>query len=51
MDDRWVVPGPSFVDFEPRKNAVKQTSIIEALHAGELRVAELTAEFGAVSSA
>ena len=51
VDDRWVVPGPSFVDFEPRKNAVKQTSIIEALHAGELRVAELTAEFGAVSSA
>ncbi len=50
VDDRWVVPGPAFADFEPRKNAVKQTSIVAALRGGELRVAELTAEFGAVSS-
>ena len=49
-DDRWVVPGPAFGSFEPRKNAVKQASIVAALRAGELRVAELTAEFGAVSS-
>lgn len=51
VDDRWVVPGPSFSVFEPRKNAAKQTSIVEALRAGELRVAELTAEFGVVSGA
>lgn len=51
VDDRWVVAGPSFQAFEPRKNAVKQASIVEALRAGELRVAELTAEFGAVSAA
>lgn len=50
VDDRWVVPGPVLADFEPRKNAVKQASIAAALERGELRVAELTAEFGAVSS-
>ena len=50
VDDRWVVPGPALADFEPRKNAVKQASIAAALERGELRVAELTAEFGAVSS-
>lgn len=49
VDDRWVVPGPALADFEPRKNAVKQASIAAALERGELRVAELTAEFGAVS--
>ena len=50
VDDRWVVPGPALADFEPRKNAVKQASIAAALERGELRVAVLTAEFGAVSS-
>ena len=50
VDDRWVVPGPALADFAPRKNAVKQASIAAALERGELRVAELTAEFGAVSS-
>lgn len=50
VDDRWVLPGAAFDTFEPRKNAVKQTSIVEALRAGELRVAELSAEFGAVSA-
>ncbi|WP_418831276.1 replication restart helicase PriA [Paraeggerthella sp.] len=50
VDDRWVLPGAAFDTFEPRKNAVKQASIVEALRAGELRVAELSAEFGAVSA-
>ncbi len=50
VDDRWVLPGPAFSDFVPRKNAVKQASIVDALRAGELRVVELTAEFGSVSS-
>ena len=50
VDDRWVVRGPAFDDFEPRKNAVKQAVIVEALRAGDVRVAELTAEFGSVSS-
>ncbi|MFR8009932.1 MAG: primosomal protein N', partial [Gordonibacter urolithinfaciens] len=30
VDDRWVVPGEAFDGFEPRKNAVKQASIVEA---------------------
>lgn len=50
VDDRWVVPGAAFRDFKPRKNAIKQASIVQALRAGELRVAELAAEFGAVST-
>lgn len=50
VDDRWVVRGPAFEDFEPRKNAVKQASIVEALRGGDLRMAELTTEFGSVSS-
>lgn len=51
VDDRWVLPGSTLASFEPRKNAVKQTSIVNALQVGELRVAELTAEFGSVSAA
>ena len=50
VDDRWVVPGPALVAFSPRKNAVKQAQVVEALRGGELRVAELAAQFGAVSS-
>lgn len=50
VDDRWVMPGPALDSFEPRKNAVKQASIVAALRGGELRVVELAAEFGAVSS-
>ena len=50
VDDRWVLPGPALDGFEPRKNAVKQAEIVAALRGGELRVAELTAEFGAVSA-
>ena len=50
VDDRWVIPGPSFEGFEPRKNAVKQVAIIDALSMGEVRVAELSAQLGSVSS-
>ena len=50
VDDRWVVPGPALAAFSPRKNAVKQAQVVEALRGGELRVAELAAQFGAVSS-
>lgn len=51
VDDRWVRLGPAAADFRPRKNAVKQQRILEALQGGELRAAELAAEFGAVSGA
>ena len=50
VDDRWVVPGAALSTFVPRKNAVKQAQVVEALRGGQLRVAELTAQFGAVSS-
>ena len=50
VDDRWVMLGPNADSFTPRKNAVKQIAVIEALRQGELRVAELAMEFGAVSS-
>ena len=50
VDDRWVTLGPAAADFEPRKNAVKQIQILEALKNGDLRAAELAVEFGNVSS-
>ena len=50
VDDRWAVPGPALDTFEPRRNAVKQQAIIEALRMGEVRVAELSAQLGSVSS-
>lgn len=50
VDDRWVKLGPAAAEFTPRKNAVKQQQIIEALSRGELRAAELTYEFGNVAA-
>lgn len=50
VDDRWVLQGECFAGFAPRKGAVKQQSICEALACGELRLSELTREFGAVSA-
>lgn len=49
VDDRWVVPGPMLDAFEPRKNAVRQIAIIEAVRMGEVRVAELAAQLGSVA--
>ncbi len=51
VDDRWVVPGPAFSTFEPRRNAVKQAQVVAALAGGPARVAELSAQLGSVSSA
>lgn len=50
VDDRWVTLGPAAATFEPRKNAVKQAAVIDALRRGDLRMAELALEFGSVSS-
>ena len=50
VDDRWVTLGPAAEEFVPRKNAVKQQQIIEALKRGDLRTAELALEFGNISS-
>ncbi len=50
VDDRWVTRGPDFDAFVPRKNAVKQQEVLAAVGAGDVRVAELSREFGAVGS-
>ena len=50
VDDRWVRLGPAAADFTPRKGAVKQEAVLRALQNGELRMAELSLEFGSVSS-
>lgn len=50
VDDRWVVAGPELSAFEPRKNAVRQEAIVAAVRTGELRVSELSAQMGAISS-
>lgn len=51
VDDRWVVPGPELSRFQPRKNAVKQMAIVEAVRMGAVRVAELSAQLGTVAGA
>lgn len=50
VDERWVRLLPEAEGFTPRKGAVKQELILAALAHGSLRVAELTAEYGNVSS-
>ena len=50
VDDRWVVAGPELSAFGPRKNAVRQEAIVAAVRTGELRVSELSAQMGAISS-
>lgn len=50
VDDRWVRLGPKAAEFTPRKTAVKQSAVLEALSQGELRMAELSLEFGSISS-
>lgn len=51
VDDRWVLLGSEAEAFTPRKNAVKQKAILDALKQGDLRVTELATEFGDVSAA
>lgn len=50
VDDRWVIRTERASDFVPRKNAVKQRLILESLEQGELRMADLTAEYGQCAS-
>lgn len=50
VDDRWVSRLPEADEFTPRKTAVKQKAVLEALKAGDLRVADLTAEYGSVNA-
>ncbi|WP_172136035.1 primosomal protein N' [Adlercreutzia sp. ZJ473] len=51
VDDRWVTLGPAAEGFVPRRNAVKQAQVIEAVRRGDVRMAELSLEFGSVSAA
>ena len=51
VDDRWVVAGPEAESFEPRKNAVKQIAVLDAVRRGDVRMSELALEFGSVSQA
>lgn len=50
VDDRWVRLAAGSKDFQPKKGAVKQGAIIEALRGGELKVSELSIELGSVTS-
>lgn len=50
VDERWVTRLPEAEGFTPRKSAVKQIAVLQALEQGDLRVSELTAEYGQVSS-
>lgn len=51
VDDRWVRLTPEGKEYAPKQNAIKQISIVQALSRGELKVSELTVEFGSVASA
>ena len=49
VDERWIVRTDAADSFVPRKGAVKQALVLSALEQGDLRAAELTAEFGSVA--
>jgi primosomal protein N' (replication factor Y) (superfamily II helicase) len=50
VDERWVVRLPEAETFKPRKTAVKQIAVLEALSQGDLRVSDLRAEYGSIDS-
>ncbi len=50
VDDRWVTLGAAAETFTPKKNAYKQQQVIAAVAKGDVRVTELTTEFGSVSA-
>jgi primosomal protein N' (replication factor Y) len=50
VDDRWVHLAEGVAEFVPRANATAQRAVLDALAAGPVRAAELTADLGAVSS-
>ncbi len=51
VDARFVMAGPNIDEFTPRKNALKQIAVIEAVRLGDIKVSELNANLGNVSSA
>ena len=50
VDDRWASLTDLGRAYEPRKTATKQIAVIEALKAGEMRVAELGIDIDSVST-
>ncbi len=50
VDDRWATLGPHAEGFVPRKGSYKQEAVLAAVRRGDVRVSELTAEYGSVSS-
>ncbi|HET6351161.1 MAG TPA: primosomal protein N', partial [Coriobacteriia bacterium] len=51
VDDRWAELAPGASEFKPKANATMQRAIIDALGAGPVRVAELSADLGSVNGA
>lgn len=51
VDDRWVVAGPRLEQVKPRRGAVKQQAVLDVVRQGDVRLAELSSEFGSVTSA
>lgn len=50
VDERWASRLPAADEYTPRKSAVKQIAILEALKQGDLKVADLSAEYGSASA-
>ena len=50
VDDRWATLGPCAHNFVPRKGSYKQEAVFAAVSKGDVRVSELAAEYGSVSS-
>lgn len=51
VDDRWVVLGENAEGYIPRKSAAKQIVVLDAAKEGDIKVSELNALYGNVSSA
>jgi primosomal protein N' (replication factor Y) len=51
VDDRWAMLADGAANFSPRAGATLQRAILDGLAEGPVRVAELTADFGAVGGA
>lgn len=51
VDEKYVLPGENFETFVPRQNSIKQKSVIDALKVGEVKLSDLSLEYGNVNSA
>ena len=51
VDDRWAMLAEESASFRPRAGATQQRAVLDALREGPVRVAELSADLGAVGGA